>query len=263
MNAIRYGSMAAALVLALAGARPAQAAGADKALPESINVGIFSVAPFVIGDATGPHGLLIEFFDKEVAPRMGVRFNWTMPTTVARLEQNLIQGSVSFTPILARTPAREASRIVFAGDAYVRFEPCVVVLPDYPVNAINTPADLAGMSIGWVKSGALPEFMRDPSIKLDLLASVDWEKANLDKLRFGRIQGAYFSDQFTPRFYALQTGIRLKVLMLPTPGAQLYGAFSPEAPALLVERYQSAARAAFANGRWEAFLNKALNVHGH
>ncbi|MET3132950.1 ABC-type amino acid transport substrate-binding protein [Oxalobacteraceae bacterium GrIS 1.11] len=234
----------------------ARLAGAAEPTPQLVIAGVYTVAPFVMADSAGPRGPLIDFFDREIAPRMGVRFQWTMPTTVARLEQNLIGGLVTFTPILARTPARERAGIVFAGDAYVRFEPCIAVLPESALNAITSPADLAGMTIGWVQSAALPEFLRDARLSFELIGSVDWAPANLEKLRLGRIQGAFFSDQFTARHFAAQKGLRVKLLKIPGPGAGLYGAFAPAAPTQLVERYRRAVHLAIEQGRWEAYMGK-------
>ncbi len=231
---------------------------AGQAVPV-INVGVFTVAPFIVANAgEAPQGVLVDFFNREIAPRMGVQFNWLPPVTVARLEQNLARGTVAFTPILTITPARNAAKIRFAGINYIHFEPCIAVLPEHRLNAIRKASDLAGMSIGWVQSAAKPEFLNDPNIKFDLIGSVDWERVNMDKLRLGRIQGAFFSDQFTPRYYAAQNGAKVKLLKLPTPGVSLYGAFSPDTPLLVVRNYEHAAKEAFADGRWEAYLAKAL-----
>ncbi len=231
---------------------------ASKAVPV-INVGVFNIAPFVMANAgEAPHGVMVDFFDREIAPRMGVKFQWQPPVTVARLEQNLIRGTFTFTPILTLTPARVAAKIRFAGRNYIHFEPCIAVLPDHRLNAIRTVSDLDGMSIGWVQSGALPEFLNDPKVKFDLIGSVDWERVNMDKLRLGRIHGAFFSDPFTPRYFAAQNGVKVKLLKLPTPGVSLYGAFSPDAPQALVKNYEQAAKEAFADGRWEAYLAKVV-----
>ena len=241
------------------------AAGSLAARPaelESVTVGVFDVAPFVVAGPDGrPRGILIDYFDKEVAPRMGVRFKWTDPVSVARLEQNLINGKVLFTPILAKTAAREKAKLIFAGNVDIKFEPCIAVRADHPLTTITSTADLAGMTIGWVRSGAIPAFLRDDRIKFDLVSVPDWEQTNLKKLVAGRIQGVFFSDQFTPRYYAARGDVHLKLLTLPTLGTSLYGTFSPKAPANLVVRYEKATREAFAKGRWEAYLDKALAGH--
>lgn len=231
---------------------------AGQAVPV-VNVGVFSVAPFIVANAgEAPHGVMVDFFDREIAPRMGVKFNWLPPVTVARLEQNLSRGTVAFTPILTVTPARIAAKIRFAGINYIHFEPCIAVLPGHRLDVIRKGSDLAGMSIGWVQSAAKPEFLNHPGIKFDLIGSVDWERVNMDKLRLGRIQGAFFSDQFTPRYYAAQNDFAVKLLKLPTPGVSLYGAFSPDTPLALVKNYEQAAKEAFADRRWETYLIKAL-----
>ncbi|GAB2876344.1 hypothetical protein GCM10027277_52190 [Pseudoduganella ginsengisoli] len=236
----------------------ASAAALAQPPADTITVGVFTVAPYVIAGDTGPHGALVEFFEREIAPRMHVRFQWERPTTVARLEQNLIAGRVLFTPILAKTSAREQAHIQFAGEPHIRFTPAIAVLPEHPLNALTAPSDLAGVTVGWVQAGALPPFMHDPHIRLDLAGAIDWERTNLDKLKLGRIGGAYFSDRQTARYFAARNGLRLKLLDLPVPGTALYAAFSPSAPPELVERYLRVASEAFANGRFNAYLNRAI-----
>jgi hypothetical protein len=206
----------------------------------------------------GPTGALIDFFDHEVAPRMGVRFKWERPVTTARLEQSLINGRVMFTPILLRTGQRERARIRFAGQPYIHFEPCLALLPEHRLNRIDSPADLATIKVGWVQGAALPPFMLDRRIELDRVGSVEWTVANLEKLKLGRIGAAYFSNRDTPRYFIAHMGIELKVLSLPLKPLELYGAFSPRAPASLVQRYQRAAKEAFADDKFALYLQKAL-----
>lgn len=221
---------------------------------------MFTVAPFILDGAAGPQGVLIDFFDREIAPRMGVRFRWQRPVTVARLEHNMAKGRVLFTPILAHTSQRDGAGIRFDSDAHIKFTPCVAVLPAYRLDAIHHPADLAGMTIGWVQAGALPQFMDNPAIFLDRVGGIDWEKINLGKLRLGRIDGAYFSNCASARYYAARDGMDLKLLAVPVAGVALYGAFSPLAPPDLIQRYHKAAQQAFANGRVDSYLSNSLNA---
>lgn len=227
---------------------------------EVVKVGVFMVAPYVVAGANGPGGVLIDFFDREVAPRMGVRFKWERPMTTARLEQSLISGSVMFTPILARTAQRERAGIRFAGAVHIRFDPCIALLPEHPLDKVVSAADLYSITVGWVQAGALPPFMLDKRIRLDRVGSVDWTAANLEKLKLGRIGAAYFSNHYTPEFFAARTGMRLKLLSLPTKGTDLYGAFSPKASPALIERYRRAAAEAFADDKFVAYLQKAMVV---
>jgi ABC-type amino acid transport substrate-binding protein len=247
----------AALIASLAFmATPARA---EPPPPELVKVGVFTVAPYVVAGPDGPQGALIDFFDREIAPRMGVRFLWQRPVTVARLEHSLASGDVQFTPILAHTPERDHSAIQFDPDVYIRFVPCIAVLPEHRLGAIHGPDDLAGMTIGWVQAGALPPFMRDPRIRFDLVGGVDWEKINLGKLKLARIDGAYFSNCASAQYYAARNGLKLNLLPLPVQGVPLHGAFAPSAPSQLVQRYHKAAQQAFAAGRFDSYVNRTLS----
>lgn len=229
---------------------------------EIVKVGVFTMPPFVNPGPGAPHGVMVDFFDREIAPRMGVRFQWERPMTVARLENSLAGGGVTFTPILGKTPAREKAGIHFAGDVHISFDPCLAVLPDSPLQRVSSAADLAGLSIGWVQAGALPSFMQDKRIQFDRISNIDWASANLEKLKLGRIDAAYFSNPYTPQFYSAQMGMPIRIVLLPTPGLKLYGAFAPNSPRGLAERYERAADQAFANGRFLAYVNKAVVAQG-
>ncbi|HEU4844974.1 MAG TPA: transporter substrate-binding domain-containing protein [Burkholderiaceae bacterium] len=256
----RHGLPAALAGLAMAASLGmlAAPARAEPAPPELVKVGVFTVAPYVVAGPDGPQGALIEFFDREIAPRMGVRFQWQRPVTVARLEHSLASGDVLFAPILAHTPERDRSAIQFDTDVHIRFVPCIAMLPEHRPGAIHGPGDLAGMTIGWVQAGALPPFMRDPRIRLDLVGGVDWEKINLGKLKLGRIDGAYFSNCASAQYHAARNGLKLNLLPLPVQGVPLHGAFAPSAPAQLVQRYRKAAQQAFAAGRFDSYVNRTL-----
>ncbi len=242
--------------LLLASLGPVVAAAAE---PEVVTVGVFLMAPFVMEGKDGPQGAVIDFFDREIAPRMGVKFKWERPMTTARLEQSLYANRVMFTPVLFKNEERIRKGIRFAGAMHIPFTPCVAFLADHPLKAITSPADMANMKIGWVQGAALPQFMLEANIQLDRIGSVDWITANLEKLRLRRVDGAYFSNTYTPRYYAAQTGLRLKVLPLPTPIPGLFGAFSPKAPAGLDQRYRRAAEEAFADGRFLVYIDKAIS----
>lgn len=225
---------------------------------EVVKVGVFTLAPYINTGPDGPTGALVDFFDKEIAPRMGVRFDWQRPMTTARLESSLASGAVTFTPIFAKTPARLRARLRFAGEPYVRLDPCIAVLPDSPITSIDSPADLRGVTVGWVQAGALPSFMLDRRVRLDRIGTVEWTAANLEKLKFGRIGAAYFSNRYTPQYVASQAGMKLRLISLPTEGPLLYGTFAPGTPRSLVERYRKAAAAAFANDQFSRYLHRAL-----
>lgn len=253
----RHAAVALALA-ACAGAAAAAEAQASAPAPQVIKVGVFAMAPYVVVGPQGTSGVLVDFFDREIAPRMGVRFQWERPMTMPRLESSLVSGSVQFTPILARTPARDKAGILFAGGGHIRLDPVIAVLPGHPLQVINHPADLTGISVGWVQSGALPTFMLDKRIRLERVGSVDWTSANLEKLKLRRIGAAYFSNPYTPQFFAERTGTPLRLVGLPTRGVTLYGAFSPRTPAALTARYEAAAAQAFANDRFSTYMHKAV-----
>ncbi len=248
----------ASLLLGACCSRAAGALPRPQPAREVVTVGVFSMAPYVMPGDGAPSGALIDFFDHEIAPRMGVRFAWQRPMTTARLERSIMVGSVTFTPILARTPARLRARVQFAGEPHLRFDPVIAVLPDSPITTLTSPADLAGVTVGWVEAGALPSFMLDRRVRLDRIGNLDWTASNLEKLRVGRIGAAYFSNPHSPAYVAAQAGLKIRLINVPGPGPLLYGAFAPGAPAHLAQRYRKAAAQAFAGDAFARYLQKAM-----
>lgn len=232
-------------------------ASAHGAEPELVRVGTFAAAPYLIEqDQAVPTGAIVEFFDQEVAPRMGVKFQWLPVVTPARLVLGLKDGHFQFTPILTRTPERE-QLVRYSDKSYVGFSHTLVVRPDHPLvqSARLELAQLSGLSIGWIQAGPLPDVLNEvPQIRWDLSGSPKWETSNLQKLVRRRLDAAYFSNPHTPAYYALRDGLKVTLLPLPIPERPLFAAFAPTVSSELVQRYERAAKEAFASGRFERFL---------
>lgn len=248
------GIVALVLLLLLAPAHGAE--------PELIRVGTFAVAPYLIEqDQAPPTGAIIEFFDQEVAPRMGVKFQWLPVVTPARLVLGMKEGHFQFTPILTRTPERE-SMVRYSDKSYLSFAHTLAVRPDHPMAQAGRVdlAQLSTMTVGWIQAGPLPDALSEvPGIRWDLSGSPKWETSNLQKLVRNRLDAAYFSNPHTPAYYALRDGLKVALVPLSIAERPLFAAFAPNVSAELLQRYERASKEAFANGRFEKFL-KAYTV---
>ncbi len=193
---------------------------------DSVVAGVFTVAPYVMVHEGGtPTGALIDYFDKEVAPRAGVTFRWTGPVSVARLARNLETGDFGFTPILTRTPER-LSRYRFSPAPFMYFQPLLSVRTHSDLVEIKDQSSLYGMTVGYIEAAAFPDILKHPQIKLDLTGQADWESANLNKLKLRRIDAAYFSDVRTADYFSRRGGVEMRMVKLPVPRIALHAAYS-------------------------------------
>ncbi|HEY9104646.1 substrate-binding periplasmic protein [Chitinimonas sp.] len=210
---------------------------------ETLQVGVFNVSPWVfVGQDGRVQGALVDFYDREVAPRAGVTLQWQAPTTVARMLEDMRTGRLQLTPILVRRAERE-KQVLFGSSIVARFEPCIVVRPDSSLDAIRSAEQLRGLTIAYNVGGTQPDMLLSPGITLERTGVPNWETANLGKLRLGRVDAAFFYDVFSPRYFSLRSGEAVRILKLPVPPTVLHPAFSPKLDPALRERIDKAVAA--------------------
>lgn len=222
-----------------------------------LRVASFGVTPYLMeGGADHPvQGALVEFFDQEIAPRMGVRWHWLPVMTVPRVLRSLEDGTADFCPILTRSPERE--RILrFSTSSSIRFDSVVALRPDHPLasRAKLTAADLDGCRVGWIQGSPLPAGLERPGIRWEWVSVLNWERAILAQVERGRIDAAYFSNRATPTWHAKAGAHALVMVPLDVPSRPLFAATPLTQPPALMERYEQAARDAFAGNRFDAVL---------
>ncbi|AVR98589.1 hypothetical protein [Pseudoduganella armeniaca] len=88
------------------------------------------------------------------------------------------------------------------------------------------------------------------------LAVTDWQAANLRKLRAGRLDAVFFENEYSPRYYARQEGVPIRLVRLPMPERTFFMAYSLKADRADVARFNRVAAAAFANDQFRQFLDR-------
>ncbi|MGQ5521734.1 substrate-binding periplasmic protein [Chitinimonas sp. PSY-7] len=228
---------------------------------ETLEAGFFKISPWAfVGDDGKAKGVLVDFFDQEVAPRAGVQFVWNQPVTPPRLVENLRTGTLHFAPILNREGEERIRSIRFGQNEVVSFHPSLVVNANSVLKNVDRPQDLAGMTVAWVLGANYTDFLEHPDIRVDRTGVPDWEEINLGKLRLGRADAALFSNPYTPRYVAGNNINQFRLLMLPVPPIKLFSVFSPKLDPAVVARVDKAIGAAVANGRLTYYLAKYVSV---
>ena len=224
---------------------------------ETVQVGVFNVSPWAYVGADGKaRGAVVDFYEREVAPRAGVTLVWHAPTTVARMLEDMRAGRLHLTPLLIRNPERERL-VVFGKSVLTQFEPCIAVRPDFKLDAIRSAAELKGLTIAYNVGGAQPELLRAPGVKVERTGVPNWEEANLGKLRLKRVDAAFFFNVITPRYFSHRSGEPIRVLKLPVPAVLMHPAFSPGLDPALRDRLDKAVAASAK--RFDQYLEPYLD----
>ncbi|MGB9992483.1 substrate-binding periplasmic protein [Massilia sp. SM-13] len=238
-----------ATCLLLAGCALAQAA--------PLKVGGFVVAPLISGQPGVPlHGVLRDFMELHVAGR-GVALEWMPPSSLSRAMESLRNGSLDI--LLLTSGSQDRGPGIGSFDwTYLRTQPHLAVRRDSPLQSVATLQALAGMEIGWVAGSEIPEGLNRVPIRWQRLAATDWQAANLRKLQAGRMDAAFFENEFSPRYYAQREGVDVRLLRLPMAERHFFMAYSLKADPKAIAQFDKVAGAAFADEQFRQFLEQAM-----
>ena len=223
----------------------------------ALRVGGFVVAPIVLGSAGSPlHGALRDYMEQEVAAR-GVALEWTPATSLPRAIENLKSGAID---ILLVTSERydHLPEVAMFSWSYLRTQPHLAVRSDAPLQAVQSLQQLAGMEIGWVGGTTVPAPLQGVPIQWKFLSVPDWQSMNMRKLKAGRIQGVFFENGYSPRYFAASERVDIRLLRLPMPERHFSMAYSTKADADAIARFDKVAGNAFANEQFKAYLEQYM-----
>lgn len=223
-----------------------------------LRVGGFVVAPLVTGAPSAPlQGALREYLEQEVVRRAGVELSWTAPTSFTRAMVSLREGSLDIV-LLVSGAGKNREGIGSFNWTYLQTHPHLAVPRNSPLLSLQSLQQLAGVEIGWLSGSLIPEGIDQVPIKWQFLSSPDWQLMNLRKLQAGRIQAAFFENEYSPRYFAKQGGIDIQLLKLPMPARSFRMEYSLKSDPAAIARFDKAAAAAFANEQFRLFLEQYM-----
>ncbi|UGQ46890.1 substrate-binding periplasmic protein [Massilia endophytica] len=233
----------------------AAAALAAQAAP--LRVGGFVVAPIVSGRPGLPlEGALREFMEQHVASQ-GVALQWMPPASLQRSLESLRNGSLDIVLLLSGSHERGPGIGTFSW-SYLHTQPHLAVRRDSPRMAVNSLNELAGMEIGWLAGSQIVDDLKPVPIRWQFVAATDWQTANLRKLQARRIDAAFFENEFSPRYYARQAGVEIRLLRLPIAERHFFMAYSLKADKEAIARFDRVASAAFADEQFRSYLDQYM-----
>ncbi len=194
---------------------------------ETIKVGFFDLEPYAIKQADGKYtGAAIEYFEKYMAPKMGVKVEWLGPMPMTRAYKSLDDGEIDASLIAIMNPERRKIYLV-PDNYYISMKPSLILLKTNPLNQITKPDDLFNMTIGYVEIAQYPPFIKNDKITMDLTKGADYKKKNFEKLKLKRIDAIFDANDVSNPYEAKKFGMydQIKVVLLPIDQTPIYTVF--------------------------------------
>ena len=194
---------------------------------ETIKIGYFELEPYVGGQAgQKPTGASVDYWEKHLAPQMGVTIEWVGPLTVPRLLKDLESGAIDAIVLMAKNPER-ASKFLFPSQPYTTQEASIVVLKTSPIKKINKIEELYGLNIGYHAGAFVPPYMKNDKIKIDFTTSETYKQDNFNKLLKGRIDCIFDVNDISNLIEAKMFGHsdKIRLIKLPVAPTNIYSLF--------------------------------------
>lgn len=256
----------------LAGRGLAQPAAAP-ALPR-LRVAGFALAPLVGGEpGEAVAGLLPGYLRERVEPQAPFRFDWLPIMTFARVMRSLRDGSADLALTLSSSagPGGRSDGAVgrFAWH-YLEAHPVLALRRDSPLlqggQGLGDLALLQGLELAWVSYSRLPpELAALDRLRWQRTSHSDWQLANLRMVAAGRVDAAYYANEFSPAWLLRQHPLlrqKLRLLRLPLAPRRFEMAYSRRSEPGLIAAFERLARPAFEGGRFERYLDETMACDG-
>ncbi len=195
---------------------------------ESIRVSFFIIPPHVFLDKNKRvSGAIYDLIENHIAPEIGMKFQWdTNPTSLARQLYNLKKGKKYISCFLVFEPKR-CECLRYSKKPYYYAQPIIGSHKNNPLKEVRKASDINHMVFGYFKNGYKTPFMRDSSIKFDLVGSPDFLKINLKKVISHRIDGIYSPGKASSLVYLQEFGMidDFRLIDLPEKPTPVHVAF--------------------------------------
>ena len=194
-----------------------------------MKIGYFYLEPFIIEKkgAVNPIGVSVDYWEKYIAPKMGVNIKWVGPLPIARMYYYLDTGEIDAVFICVKNPDRE-KKYLFPSRPYCMGHASLWVLKESPLETLTDVSQLNGWRIGFVQGSVVNPFLSQGNIMLENAQGEDYKTINFSKLFVGRLDAIYDHNEYTLAYEAVRRGFRqkLRVIFLPLEPAQYFSAFA-------------------------------------
>ena len=235
---------------------------ATQLFAEPVRVGYFAVPPHVIEEDGSITGACVDFFEKKIAPQMGVTVIWSKKTmSIPRILIEFQNKRLDACLVMAKNVEREKISY-YPKVSFIESGPVLALLKDHPLKEVKTLDDILNLNIGYGQGAYLSPFMRDERIKFNKISRPDWIEFNFKRLIHGRIDAFYLPERPTMLYLAKKNNAEedIKIINLPER-TKLYTIFSRNLNENLVKRYEQAFRKVDGEATYLKFLSKYININ--
>lgn len=210
---------------------------------QTIKIGFFQLEPYSIAEeGKKTTGFAVEFWEKYLAPKMGVTVQWVGPLPIPRLYSSLDNGEIDAVLAMASNPER-AAKYNIPEKPFMYMKASLTFRKDDPIQSIPNLKVLEGMKIGYVEGANMPAFMENDKISIDKVAQEDYKATNFQKLLRNRIDAILDLNSISNLYEARRLGFQdqIKLLPLPVEPTPIYSIFAktPSATQFL-KKYETA-----------------------
>lgn len=197
-------------------------------------MGFFNLSPhtYVEAGSDVPMGAAVDYFNAH-ATQMGYQVEWVGPLAFPRLISDLQAGDLHGGVFLSKSAEREEF-LHYSDRPFVTLNAVIAVNKDHPLQAVTSPDDIKGMTVGFLADSAMGPFMTDNAglVTFDNIAGQNWMEQNIRKLVNNRLDAIFDRNSFSIQFEANRLGLLgdIRILSLPEEPGLVYAAFSKQAP---------------------------------
>jgi len=226
----------------------------------TVRVGFFRNSPHVITDEKGQaKGPAVDFF-RSAAEKMGIETIQFNELPMTRLLIYLERGEIDTALILAKNPER-AEKFVYPDKPFFKIRSAVAVAYANPLLEIKTADELLPLKIGVYANAFLSPIICDNRLKI-----IPIYETNINEHAFRMITHGMIDAFYSPDMYPLKVTLKkkeyeskIKILMLPEPGADIFTVFSKQSAAAYRKKYEAALEELHKIGSYEKLLEDYIN----
>ncbi len=241
---------------------PTWAKDAEAKPRETVKIGIFDLAPFMMGlDGSAKEGkaggVAADHWKELIAPLMEADVEVSGPYPIPRLEKMLETGEIDVIPYITKIPARE-SKFLYPATSLTRISSCIIVKKDSPLTAVNSQEDLFGLTIGFITNAYTPPIVLHDRIALDLITTTEFRQINHQKLMNGRVDALLDINVVSFVYEMKRKGYLdlIRIIPLKEEGVPIYSIFSKSPRGEQLRSRYDAAAARLPKGSFDKIVER-------
>jgi polar amino acid transport system substrate-binding protein len=208
---------------------------------EKLRLAYFSTPPLICAtlDPVKPIGAVIDYFEKIIAPKIGVEIVWHL-APLARinflLNNGLIDGVVTYPHNKDR-----AKLLYYSQKRLHALEPVIVVQKNHPLKSIDKVDDILkhNMVINIHPRSILPKLMQDHRINYNYIYGMQFNRRNLEMIVKGIAESGFSASSLVLKHHIKQMGLddQLRLVYIADSDIPVYFTISKKKSKSLIDTY--------------------------